>query len=64
LIGQARSMVDDGVRLVGMRTLRQVVHRHFSLARAAGESDPHKTVAAIMKLPLAEIRRTMASVGF
>ncbi len=64
LIGQARSMVDDSVRLVGMRTLRQVVHRHFSLARAAGESDPHKTVAAIMKLPLAEVRRTMASVGF
>ena len=64
LLGQACSVVDDSVRLVGMRTLRQVIHKHFSLARAAGKSDPHKAVAAIMKLPLAEIRRTMASVGF
>jgi len=64
LMGQAYSVVHDSVRLVGMRTLRQVVHRQFALARAAGENDPHKAVATTMKLPLAEVRRTMASVGF
>lgn len=64
LMGQAYSVTDDSVRLVGMKTLRQVVHREFSLARAAGHSDPHKDVARTLNLPLAEVRRTMATIGF
>ena len=64
IMGQALSVTNDSVRLVGMKTLRQVIHGEFRLARAAGASDPHKSVAHTLRLPLAEVRRTMATVGF
>lgn len=63
VVGQAYSTISDTVRMVGMKSMRRVIHEQYKLARAAGESDPHKTTALAMRLPLAEVRRTMAAVG-
>jgi len=64
IIGQLHSLTDDSMRLVGMRSLRQVVHEQFRQVRAAGASDPHKATALALRLPRVEVQRIMATVGF